>query len=311
MPPLPSIERAWYSFRLSDELRTRDGDAFQSLFQAIMHRRFPDGDFATVGPWGNSGDLKNDGYRHSSRQIFQCYAPRQMRLQALIEKISVDFPGALAAWDGHFDEWVLVHNKAACPAPALQRLMEFQQQVISKRLRAWGEPELKALVLELERAEIADVLGPPLTETMVSEMAFTDITAIIRTIAGQRAAEVPVRPVPAGKIEANHLSAEVEQLLKIGMHKAHLVEQYFRVDPDVTLGDRVAARLREEYLAVRATGATGDDIFHALNQFAGGIAATPPQRMAAVFAVLAYFFERCDIFEEPPQIDVRHQSVSG
>jgi len=51
------------------------GEAFQELFQTIMERRYP-GDFQRVVPWGRAGDLKNDGYLASRRQLFQCYGTK-------------------------------------------------------------------------------------------------------------------------------------------------------------------------------------------------------------------------------------------
>src|SRR5713226_6506462 len=51
--------------------------AFHEFFWAVMERRYPD-DFQRVVPWGQIGDLKNDGYVASRRFLFQCYGPKVM-----------------------------------------------------------------------------------------------------------------------------------------------------------------------------------------------------------------------------------------
>src|SRR5580704_1274230 len=85
------------------------GDSFQDLFSTIMEMRFP-ADFVRVRPWGNVGDRKNDGYLRSRRQLFQCYAPREMARAKCLNKISEDFAGALPHWRAHFDQWIFTHN---------------------------------------------------------------------------------------------------------------------------------------------------------------------------------------------------------
>jgi len=55
---------------------------------------------------------------------------------------------------------------------------------------------------------------------------------------------------------------------------------------------------------LKADRLTPDTIFGELRKFCGGFNALPPRQEGAVYAVLAYFFERCDIFEEPPADEV-------
>ena len=50
-------------------------------------------------------------------------------------------------------------------------------------------------------------------------------------------------------------------------------------------------------------GLSPDQIFTELQTFAGGMDGTP-KHQAAVLAVMSYFFERCDIFEDHVGEDV-------
>jgi hypothetical protein len=62
-----------------------------------------------------------------------------------------------------------------------------------------------------------------------------------------------VRAVPPAKIEANQLSESVGVILKTGMAKAYLVDEFCGKWHDPSIGDRVALAFRKEYESVRAT----------------------------------------------------------
>ena len=63
------------------------------------------------------------------------------------------------------------------------------------------------------------------------------------------------------------------------------------------MGEEVAEGFRNRYRGLKAIGHTPDEIFADLQEFAGGMHGEPA-RQGAVLAVLSYFFERCDIFED-------------
>jgi hypothetical protein len=59
----------------------------------------------------------------------------------------------------------------------------------------------------------------------------------------------------------------------------------------------VAEAFRQRYRSLKAVGLRPDQIFGQLQAFAGGMDGDPSHQ-GAVLAVLSYFFERCDIFED-------------
>jgi hypothetical protein len=292
------LEHLSFEMQLKAQFLSRAGDEFQQLFTAIMLRCHP-GDYQKVCPWGNDGDRKNDGYLKSERKLFQCYAPHELRQDPTLRKIDEDFAGALPYWEEHFDEWVFVHNVLrGTPAFAAQRLLALEQAHTPLRLSPWGYDEIARRLFRLERPDIVAILGPPLTEEALSEVAYEDLAVVLRTIAGRDVpSDAPVRPVPADKLYTNQLSEDVAAFLRIGMRKADLVGRFFAQWYDVTLGDRAAEVFRARYQELKAGGLTPDEIFHELHLFAGGALALPQKQSAAVLAVLAYFFEQCDIFE--------------
>lgn len=131
-------------------------------------------------------------------------------------------------------------------------------------------------------------------------MGFEELKPIIVRIGTYaEGIEPDLRPVPVDKLSANGLSSSVQTLIKAGMTRAHLVEQFFETWFDPLLGDRVASAFNAEYIRLRQAGNDPDTIFTQLQVFAGGSAISAPAQQTAVLAVLAHLFESCDIFERP------------
>ncbi len=82
------------------------------------------------------------------------------------------------------------------------------------------------------------------------------------------------------------------------MAKAQLVSDFFDAWRDETLGERLAVAFRAEYERLRDDGLHPNRIFFELQKWAGGNQRGTPEHEMAVLTVLAYYFERCDIFEE-------------
>ena len=103
-----------------------------------------------------------------------------------------------------------------------------------------------------------------------------------------------------GKIEANLLSQAVADFLKIGMQKSPLVAQFFNSWKNPTYGEQIAQAFKGEYegLRNRIPQLHPDEIFGRLEAWAGGTANTTPAHKAAVLAVMAYLFDKCEIFED-------------
>ena len=108
-----------------------------------------------------------------------------------------------------------------------------------------------------------------------------------------------VKDVPTGKIEANSLSGAVARLLKEGMVKSQLVTDFLSQWHEETLGERLAEAFKSEYRRLRDDHFVPNQIFAELVSWAGGDHRGTPEHELAVLTVIAYYFERCDIFEEP------------
>jgi hypothetical protein len=294
---------AYYEISFRIRFLQAKGEVFQDLFSTVMEMRYP-GDFVRVRPWGKIGDRKNDGYLPSKRQLFQCYAPREMTLAACKAKVEEDFRGALPYWKDHFDQWFFAHNDPEGLAPdILKQLLDLSATHAPVVLSQWGYPDLFQEFKQLSQANLLTLLGPAPGRKDVIDLRLEDVKRLLEHIALQpEPMTVDVRQVPADKLEYNQLSQATGTLLKAGMTRSEIVKKYLRGIADQTRYDRTAAAFRLRYAELKGQGVTPDDIFTGLQMFVSGESVATPTQQAATLAILAFFFEVCEIFERPPEL---------
>jgi hypothetical protein len=132
-------------------------------------------------------------------------------------------------------------------------------------------------------------------------LGYSDLVAVLNHIhIAPTPATSEVKDVSRGKIEANLLSQAVADFLKIGMQKSPLVVQFFNTWKNPIYGEQIALAFKNEYVALRDLKPSlhPDEIFGRLEAWAGGLANTTPKHKAAVLAVMAYLFDKCEIFED-------------
>jgi hypothetical protein len=301
---MDSITRSHYETQLELAFLKKRGEEFQSWFSSVMSKRYP-ADFTPVIPWGSDGDRKNDGYLTSRRMIFQCSAPRELRADKCVAKIEEDFAGAVRHWRPYFDTWVLVHNsRDGLPPHVLDKLLQLRKAHAPLEVKQWGFEELRQEVMALSEEDLASLFGPAPSVKSLVDLGMQDLAPVLDQIARLPALTDPdLRPVPADKLHRNQLSDSVGTLLRAGMSRSDLVKHYFKLNP--LLQDQLAESFRRRYHELRMQNQSPDDVFHHLQVFAGGDRIGSPTRQSAVLAVLAFFFEECDIFLRPePLVDV-------
>lgn len=274
---------------------------FQDFVVDILERRHP-GDFDRVRPTGRIGDRKCDGRIRSSNTIIACYGPRQMGVTEVIQKTRSDFDGALREWP-NMKIFRFVHNDPAGLGPdvvkALDELRDAHPDVV---IEVWGFNELKQEALRLSEADLIELYGyaPSATE----QVTIASLLPVVEHVGRVPAPTVAsVRAVPPYKVAYNELGEDVQVLLGVGMRKVDVVRKYFDEYHDPKLGDEVAEALRQHYEAYRDRGLGQDEIFSELQVLASGSQGLHQgaAHQNAVYAVLAFFFEECDVYEEPPE----------
>jgi hypothetical protein len=294
-----NLEQAYYELKFENAFLTSNGDTFQTFFEKLMAMAYR-ADFMACRPWGKIGDRKNDGFLKSERRLFQVYAPNEMEASKAISKITEDFEGAKKYWGEHFDKWAFVHNATDGLPPHVQKLLlDFEKANPGIKLDPWCLEELRTIFRNVPIEDKQSWFGLAPTEETKAKLGFEDLRVVLEKIASDPPPElVTVRDVPMGKIEANALSESVATLLKNGMIKAVLVQSFFQQWHDQSFGERLAKAFKDKYITLREQF-TPNSIFTELQSWAGGDERGAPEHELAVLAVIAYFFERCEIFEEP------------
>ena len=294
-----NLEDAYYEQKFENMFLRAKADAFQTFFERLMGLAYK-ADFMACRPWGKHGDHKNDGFLKSERRLFQVYAPNEMVASKAKAKITADFEGAKAYWASHFNKWSFVHNAEGGLPPHVQKLLlDFEQANPGIEIKPWGMEELRPIFRKLSIEDKASWLRPAPTDATKATLGFPALQVVLESIAALPVPPMPeVRDVPMGKIEANALTESVSRLLKEGMAKSPLVTDFLARWYDETLGERLAEAFKAEYQRLRRHH-NPNSIFAELQSWAGGNNRGTPEHELAILTVIAYYFERCDIFEEP------------
>jgi hypothetical protein len=223
-----------------------------------------------------------------------------MKEAELIGKVDEDFHGARAHWNAEMAEWIFVHNDGrGLPPNAVQHIDGLRQAHAPLTIETWSEPELLRLVMGLDLGALQALFGPAASIAIVDRLVLADLVPIIEALQRQdpNAGDPPLTPPSPEKLEKNALSEESGFLLRMGRRKSSLVETFFRKSPRPDLGERIAEAFRTRYAELKAYDLQADSIFKHLQDYAGMNG--EPKRQGAALAVLAYFFDSCDIFEDP------------
>ena len=300
-----SAQREWLQLKFKGTFHEKRGAAFQDWFADLMSARHP-GDFQRIRAYGSLGDRKCDGFLRTTGTVFQCYAPREMKLEVLLPKLQADFDGAREQWPEELKGWTFVHNDLeGLPADAVQRIETFRRAHPELDICELTYEGLEVLALELPEHASVRLFGRPPTAKDFETIGFEQLAAVLAHIraASGPPADVVIEPVSPTKLEANSLSAAVAHYLRLGRLQEPLVAEYFDKHPDPSFGETVADAFRREYQRLRALRYPSDDVFTALQAFASGSSRGNASHEAAVLAVLSYLFERCDIFEPAPEAE--------
>ena len=285
-------------FKLAFYLKKRT--EFEDWFAEIMELRYPE-DFKRVRPWGNSGDRKNDGYLQSKRMMFQVYAPNELEERYTLIKIEEDYSGAVQFWEQYFDKWVFVHNSRDGLSPKVnQKLLDLNSQSRFS-VEQWGFPQLHREVFEMDQNLLRRLFRPPPAIADLYNITYSNLKNVLQYVAKKPLLDSGKKEeeVPHGKLDSNGLSDDSKQLLLDGNRKSKYVGEFFDSWNDPAYGDQVSNAFKQEYHRLKSENVPTDEILTRLLVFAGFREVTDASDIMAVYALTAYFFWVCDIFETP------------
>ncbi len=294
----------WYHFRHQQEC-LKSGTPFENYATDVLSRHHPD--FVNPSPAGSLGDGGCDGIADAGKVLYACYGQRPDRSaeRETNEKFRSDFERGRDSWDS-FTEWRFVTNAQIGPMTS-QSYAEFQGQHEADsarplQLRIWRPEDLwSQVVSNLSTDELNTIFpGAPGVENL--ELA--DLLPLLDTL-GQTDADSqdggPILPVPSSKMDFNKLPEASRVEFNSGRRMAPRIDRWYSDESDPALYDAHGERFKQIYLGVRElTDEPGEILERIYVSVAGPNFRMEAKRANAAYAVVAYFFDSCHIFEMPP-----------
>lgn len=171
------------------------------------------------------------------------------------------------------------------------------------RFEEWAWPNAREQFKRLSDDAVVELCGRPPTGKVVRRLGFKELVPVIDHVAKGTAEPLVAlsNPPSVTKLENNSLDDDSGAFLQLGRRRVSLVEEYFADHQDPVLGDKVAKAIHTQYRNLVDTGLGSDEVLVSLQRFVGWGQGDAPSHDAAVLAVVAYFFDRCDIFEDPDE----------
>jgi hypothetical protein len=300
-------QRFWWKVALELKMRKSSGDAFQDFFSTVMAARHGS-DFVRVRPFGKLGDKGCDGYLMSSGQLFQCYGALNGdggKVDYLIGKMEKDFSKANANFSKIMKEWHMVHNLVdGLPAEAILKLTELKETAPTLTLGFVSMEGFEERIFALDDNVIENLLGMAATSKDMQNIQAAELRDVVAAVAAEADNATfdtaAIKPVPPDKLEFNKLPGHWRSLIASGWQSSAIVDRYLSRHPDPLIGERIAQVLRDHYKYLKAQNLTPGDIMSSLYEMVAGTGTVSAARQVAALALLAYLFEKCEIFEDDP-----------
>ena len=305
MARLTGEKRRFFRDSLELRLRRLDGNAFQTFVGDVLARIHRD-NFVRQCPWGDKGDLSCDGYLQKPPTIFACYGAvngTTRRTHSLEGKVVSDFEGAVSKWPD-MEEWVFVTNiPMGVPAP-VTAVLEALAKKHGKKVGYFGFDRFQNELLELDEDDVGDLVGPINTHQDYIRLQPGAVREAVDALAAGFSLnylEDATAPVPQDKIEINQIPTLHSSYIRRGLLGRKIVETCVLDNADPSLDGRLSDAFRDKYKELVLQGLSPGEIVDALYDFAVGRHAETTERMTAAWAVIAYLFEKCTIFEDKPR----------
>lgn len=303
-------EQNW-QWRLALELTLRriHGDALQDFFSVVMERKYGS-DFVRVRPFGQRGDQGCDGYILSSGSLFQCYGKvddARLNVATTVEKIKDDFAKAKANFGELMEEWRFVHNLlSGLASDILTTIAGLQKENPDCKIGIAGIEWFVETIFGLKEADIVDLLGPAATADLTHGFNIGEVRDLLAGIVEELGAD-PIdegdpRPVPVDKLEFNKLSGHWRSFVRTGSANAVHAGRYIERHHNPEFGKAVAKSFKDKYATLKLQSLDPDAIMSELYHQTVGNGSISASRAVAAQAILAFFFDSCDIFEDRPVV---------
>jgi hypothetical protein len=284
-----------------------DGATFESFFTQVMQHHNPN--FRQVKPQGQYGDRKNDGYDSTTGTYYQVYAPEDIRIKEkdTIDKLVADFKGLYSYWQSitpikRF--FYVVNDKyKGVYASLYEELQKIRNQYTGIVADSFLSKNLEDIFLGLNETAIDNIIGiiPSPDDISVEYGVMKNVVDYLLKVETNPQQEIiPINPDFGNKISFNKLSEQVAAYLKSHRINEYAINDFFELNSDFAKNElkNVFNGLYSEALSVIPDSEDKNDkVFFYIYE-----KSYPKHSVAvdaAIFTLMAYYFEYCDIFEAP------------
>lgn len=304
-----------YFYRCLFELKLlkANGFVFQNLFENIMKSKYGNL-FSIVKPYGNIGDMKNDGFIESENTYFQVYGPENIAksINNAISKIQTDYLGIVKNWKKAKKIKYVVNDKFKGADPVtyleLQKLNDELTKLSTENISVslYTCHDLENDFMSLDEDSMISIVGMSCYNVSLDETldfsCLQELANFILNIESPNFAETLFPPNYEDKIAKNCFSKEISERLRLAHLNHDDIENFFK-----QYGDFIDSELRNKFIKIytnakeivpREIDAYGDKIYY---EILSSICGKNPRRglVAAAESLVSYYFECCDIFESP------------
>ena len=282
-------------------------NSFETFFHSVMTARHPD--FLDVRTAGSLGDMGSDGILLYGDNLYACYAPETFdarNTRKVEKKFNSDIASAYSKRRGEFCNFVFVHNDRRGMHPQLSSLLvEAKNRYTDLAFRQMGLRHIWQEIINLELTQVEELLGCPIPiEQVVYGVGLEELAPLLEYLRIQRKLSnnpaPPLDEISELKLDYNRLDSDSRMQLVDAISYTTLVDQYYVKSADQTEGEEVASGFSSYYQVVKNVWPDVEDILWQMEMYVLGNERQAPQVVRCAWIILAYFFERCYIFEEPP-----------
>lgn len=291
-------------------IHRKNGQEFEDYFIDIMKHGNPD--FLPVKAHGRIGDKKNDGYDRKKGEYFQVFAPfeigKDRTIYNVVNKLNADFQGLLDNWDDSCPikiyNFVINDKYKGVPPSIHEAINKLDRDYKEIEVKLFMSHDLQEVFRGLSDEHIYDfVRYIPDEEIVLEYSALNKIVKYINenfTLPKYNNTKL-IAPDFLEKIKFNGLNSAVQDYLQVASYQTGSLETYFESD------NRYLQKEFQEFFNARyeesrnEISESTDDypnlrFFYILERIAPN--SSKPVN-DAIMVLMSYYFESCDIFEQP------------
>lgn len=278
---------------------------FQNFFTQIMSKY--DKEFQTIKPQGKIGDRKNDGYIPSKGIYYQVYAPEKIDANDAIDKMETDLNGLIEYWNPicEIKEYNFVMNDKYLGAyPTINKKISELQEKYNIKTNLILASNLENIFFGLNDEEIQEVLESIITvpQENLSYSALNEVIEGIMNLPVEREISLITPAEMTEKIKFNNLNEQIANILTVHSIYVGQLEEYFYNQSNFE-------RQKVQGILTKIYEDAKNDINEKLEDSSSMIfflivdkispTKKTPSILNAIYILMAYYFESCDIFLNP------------